>query len=147
MSAHCVLVADAVVAELNAAKLPMPIAATRSFQPGHTLAELAVTQVTVVPGTVEIAQGARNCGVYDYGIQVGIQAKLAAPDGEPLRNEIDGLVELTEAIADWLRNKRLAQYPQACCTAITHDPICAAEHLQEMRVFTALLTMTYRVYR
>jgi hypothetical protein len=147
VSSVCVEVADAVVAEINDAKLGMPLSAARSYEPGHTLDELQVVQISVVPATLEIGQAARSAGSYDYSIQVGVQKKLLAADGEPLRDEIDGLVELTEQIGDLLRNRRLKQYMNACCTGVKHEPICAAEHLLEMRVFTAVLTMTYRVYR
>jgi len=53
-------------------------------------------------------------------------------------------VELVEQIADYLRRRPLGSIP-AAWVRTANDPIYAAEHLAEDRVFTSVLTVTYRV--
>ena len=142
MPTTIVAIADAVVAELNAASFGQPLAATRHYQPVFELAEMSELRVSVVPRSVVSKGLDRNRDSFDYRIDVAVQRKV-----EPSVGNLDALVELVEAVADHLRSHPLAGYPAARCTEVVTEPVYAAEHLDEFRQFTSVLTLTYRVWR
>jgi len=134
-------IADAVAASLNAASFGQPFTAERLYQPAFELADLADLKVSVVPKSVTIATASRDGSYFDCSVDVGIQKKIADDA------EIDGLVDLAEEIADHLRMKRLDDVPEAVWLSIEHEPVVAAEHLEQQRALTSILTVTYRVRR
>ncbi len=134
-------IADAVVASLNAATFDPPVQAERRYQPTFDLSDLVELKVSVVPKTVTITNATRTDGFFDCQIDIGAQKKIAGD------TEIDGLVNLVEQLADHLRQKRLEGAPEAAFVSITNEPVFAPEHLDSKRVFTSVLTITYRVRR
>jgi hypothetical protein len=74
---------------------------------------------------------------------VAIQKKVDAVDNTTL----DPLTALVQEVADFLRGQRLAALPSAICVAVRNEPIYAPEHLDGLRQFTSVLTLTYRVVR
>jgi hypothetical protein len=139
-------IADAVAASLNAAPggFSMPFTAQRAYQPTLTLEDLQDLRVSVVPRSVTIAASSRAQSQYDFAIDVGVQKKLAAADDEV---ELDDLLKLAEEIGDHLRFARLDDFPEAAWVSIAQEPVVAAEHLDQHRQFTSILTVTYRVRR
>lgn len=136
-----IAIADAVTASLNAGSFGQPFTAERLYQPAFELADLADLKVSVVPKGVTIATASRDGSYFDCAVDIGIQKKIADDA------EIDGLVDLAEEIADHLRMKRLADVPEAVWLSIEHEPVVAAEHLEQQRALTSILTVTYRVRR
>jgi len=136
-----VAIADAVTASLNAGSFGTPFTAERLYQPAFELADLADLKVSVVPKGVTIATASRDGSYFDCAVDVGIQKKIADDA------KIDGLVDLAEEIADHLRMKRLDDVPEAVWLSIEHEPVVAAEHLEQQRALTSILTVTYRVRR
>jgi hypothetical protein len=76
-------------------------------------------------------------------IDIGIQKKL----GKNLDAEVADLCDLVEQIADFLKRRPLAALPYAAWVTTTNDPIYAADHLAQQRVFTSVLSLTYRVMK
>lgn len=138
-----VQIADAVVAALNAASFSQPVAAQRSYLPQFELPEMEDLHVTVVPKTVEITGAARGTGAYDYKIDVAVQKRFQNGDAP----ELDPLLRLVEEIADHFRFKRLEDYPGAAWVQTEHAALYAPEHMENLRQFTSLLTLTFRVLR
>jgi len=136
-------VADAVVAALNAAALPLPFTAERHYQPVFDLAEMKDLHVTVVPRGVEVSQAARGKGTFDCKVDVAVQRKFEKGDAA----ELDPLMELTGEIAELFRAKRLEEFPEAAWVKTEHAPVYAQEHMQELRQFTSVMTLTFRVAR
>ena len=136
-------VADAVAAGLNAGSFSVQFTAVRKYLPAAELADLAEVQVTVVPKSADISTATRDSSYFDCTIDVGVQKKLEAD--EPA--ELDSLVNLTEQIIDCLRTKRLEAMPEAAWLSIAHEPVFAPEHLDQERVFTSVVSVTYRVRR
>jgi hypothetical protein len=56
-------------------------------------------------------------------------------------------MELVQEIADRLRFDRLAGYPLAVWIKTEHTAIYAPEHLDQLRQFTSVLTLTFRAMR
>jgi hypothetical protein len=142
MPATIVQIADAVVAELNGTTFSQPLTAERHYQPVFELAEMTELRVSVVPRSVVSKGLDRNRDSFDYLIDVAVQQKI-----DPTPGNLDALMELVEEIADHFRSEPLAGFPQARCTEVANEPVYAAEHLDEFRQFTSVLTLTFRVWR
>ncbi len=139
-------IADAVAAELNAAPagtFDPPIAAVRRVLPEFELSELADLKVSVVPKSVQITGATRATSQYEIAVDIGIQKKL----GKDLDAEVAALGTLVDQIADYLRSRQLSAAPFAAWIRIANEPVYAPEHLAEQRVFTSVLTVTYRAMK
>jgi hypothetical protein len=134
-------IADAVVASINAGTFAQPVQAERRYQPTFELPDLAELKVSVVPKAVTITNATRTDGYFDCAVDIGVQKKIADDA------EIDVLVSLVEELADHLRQKRLDSFPDAAFVSVANEPVFAPEHLDTQRVFTSVLTVTYRVRR
>ena len=136
-------IADAVVEELNAGSYSQSFTAERHYLPELKLTETEDLHVLVVPAVIEMGQPARNALLYDYSIDVGILKKLQAADAD----EVDPLVDLVQEIADSLRLKRLTEYPDAAWVRAVNEPVFVREHFDDLRQFTSVLRLTYRLMR
>jgi len=136
--------ADAVAAHVSAGFYGQPVTAVRMYQPAFTLEDLKDLRVSVVPRTTGISAASRESSTFECVLDVGVQKKLPA-EGEVA--EIDGLLDLVEEIADHVRLKRLPDAPDAAWVSIAHEPVVSTESLEQHRVFTSVLSVTYRVRR
>jgi hypothetical protein len=136
-------IAEAVVTEINAASFSQPVTAKREYLPHFDLEDMQELKVTVVPKSVLTLPGGRAHNQHDYAIDVAVQKKLDKADNP----EIDALVTLVDEIGDHFRLKRLASYPNAMWLKTENEPVYSLEHLQEMRQFTSVLTLTFRLMR
>ena len=136
-------VADAVVASLNAGSFEPPFTAQRRYRPTFDLAELDTLRVSVVPRSVEITNATRSASYFDCTVDIGIQQKVDAEDG----GAIDSLMDLVQQIADHLRMQRLSGLSEAVWLRIANEPVFAPEHLDQQRVFTSVISVTYRLRR
>ena len=141
-------IADAVTAELNAAPpgtFTQSFTAERKVLPFYELQDLANLRVTVVPKAVEITGSTRSASQHDFAIDIGIQKKLGSPS--TLEAEVESLGNVVDQIAEYLRQRKLTAAPFAAWVSTTNDPVYAPEHLLEKRVFTSVLTVTYRAMK
>ena len=139
-------IADAVTSELNGSGILPGLTAVRKVVPAYELAELTDLKVTVVPKAVEISGSTRSASQYEITVDIGIQKKLP-PGSESSDEQVETLGTLVDQIAEYLRRRPLATAPFASWVSITNDPVYAPEHLAEQRVFTSVLTVTYRAMR
>lgn len=140
--ATIIQIADAVVAQLNAATFSQPLTAARHYAPSFKLPDMKSLHVTVVPRAISSASLDRNRDTFSYEIDVAVQKKT---DGEQLA--LDALMTLVEEIADHFRAGTLASFPGARCMDVKNAPVFSPEHLDEFRQFTSVLTLTFRVVR
>jgi hypothetical protein len=145
MSQHLVIeVADAVVAAINASPLVTAHPpAQRHYRPQFELSELKSTRISVVPKAILISGLARSSNQHDCSVDVAVQRKLTTADAA----EIDPLMQLAQDLSDLLRLARLPAMPTAVWIKTENSPLYALEHMENQRVFTGLLTVTYRVMR
>ncbi|HUS47876.1 MAG TPA: hypothetical protein VM098_07145 [Phycisphaerae bacterium] len=137
-------IADAVVTELAGAPpgtFALPFTPQRRVLPQFELSELKDLKVTVVPRSVENSPAARGLTLKDVQIDIGIQKRL----GKDVDSEIVPLLTLVEQIDGWLRQRPLQAAGNAPWLKSANDPLYASEHLAEDRVFTSVLTVSYRV--
>jgi hypothetical protein len=142
--------ADAVVVELNAPGSPLvpaegdPLAtAARAYAPVFDLGEMADLHVTVVPKAATAERLDRTSRQFDYSVDVAVQKKLS--DGGDA--EIDGLMLLVEQIADHFNGRRPATFAGAVCLRVENEPVYSPDHLRELRQFTSVLTLVFRMVR
>ena len=133
-------IADAVAAELGTGTFSQAIAPQRMVLPEFGLEDLADLRVTVVPKAVEVTGSTRSVCQHDVQIDIGVQKKL----GKDLDAEVPALCELVDEIAAFLKRRPLGAAPHAAWVRTANEPIYAPEHLAEQRVFTSVLTVTYR---
>ena len=121
--------------------------AQRRVRPSVELADLAELRVTVVPKGFEASVASRSLSQYDVQVDIGIQKKL--PAGADEDTEVATMCGLVEEVADFLKGKRLegTGWSASWVRPAVNDPVYSTEHLAEKRVFTSVLTLTYRVMR
>ncbi len=139
--ATIVALADAVVSELNNEDWSLQFAARRLYRPRFEPADLKTLQVSVVPRALVIEAGSRADDSHEYRVDVAIQQKLDVETAE----EIDPLLRLVEEIARHFRLRRPAAMPSALCVKVENEPVYAVEHLDELRCFTSVLTLSFRM--
>ncbi len=140
--ATIIQIADAVVAQLNAASFSQPLAAARHYVPSFKLPDMQTLHVTVVPRGISSVSLDRKRDTFSYEIDVAVQKKTDAEQAT-----LDALMTLVEEIADHFRTEPLASFPDARCRDVKNAPVFSQEHLDELRQFTSVLTLTFRLVR
>ena len=136
-------IADILVETLNsqeAGTFPEDFTAHRRVLPNYELSELKDLTVTVVPKSIEITPASRDMNYRDVSIDIGIQQKI----GTDTDAEVSRLSELVDAIAVFLSRRSLGD---SAFKSIANDPIYVPEHLLDKRLFTSIITVTYRTMR
>ena len=141
MKARVTDIADAVVFELNGGSFSQAFTAERAYQPVFDLKDMKDLHVTVVPKSVTTAMASRADDQVDCAVDIGIQKKLTSGDNA----EIDALMALVQEIAGFLNRRPLAAAGDVVWVQTTNEPIFSPEHLEQLRQFTSVLTVTYRV--
>jgi hypothetical protein len=134
--------ADAVTSQVNQSSIVTN--AKRMVLPIHDLSQLRELTVSVVPRGVQIQSITRKLSQYDCQVDIGVQQKLTVPQDEidPAVKELSGLVQ---QIADHLQRQPLTDMPYAIWIKVENVPIYDPDHLANQRVFTSVLTLTYRI--
>ena len=132
--------AQAVADALNAGTFSMEFTAERVALPDFELADMKDLHVTVVPREVESALLDRARDSHDVKVDVAVQKKLASMTNE----EIDPLMVLVQEILGHMNRRNLGD---AVWRRTENKPVYSPEHLREMRQFTSVLTLTYRIAR
>jgi len=140
--AEIIRIADAIVSYLTGNAFAMPLEVVRAYLPTLDLGDFTNIRVTIVPRESEDVPETRTQRELTYKLDVGVQKKLASFD------EIDGLMLLVESIIDYLwASKQLPTMPQAMLRGVEHTTMYSADHLDQLRQFTSVFTLTYRVVR
>ena len=134
-------VAEAVLAELNGATFSQPFTAVRSYLPRSDLAELKTLKVTVVPSGLTVVTASRGQSQQDVALDVAVQQKLSGENNA----DLDPLLALAEEIAAHFRGKRLTTFADAMWVKTEFKAIYAPDHIDQLRTFTSVVTLTFRV--
>lgn len=135
-------VADAVLDELQNNTFSQPFTSERVYLPRYTPKELKDLHVTVVPAGWQSDYQSRQMTRRLCTIQVGLQKKLTSEDN----TEIDPLVGLAQEIEDYFRTIKRLKSVEAIlmtveCLAVPADD----DDLDQRKIFTSVLALTYRV--
>ncbi|HNB60283.1 MAG TPA: hypothetical protein PK308_08205 [Phycisphaerales bacterium] len=142
MPAAIVQLADAVVADLNAATFSQPFTAQRSYLPRWKLEELATIRVTVVPKDDVGERASRAQWQEDYQLDVAIQQRLGANETA----QMDALVLLGQELADYFKSRNPAG-DLATLVAVAFAPLFDPDHLEKHKTLTTVLNLTFRGWR
>lgn len=140
--ATIIQIADAVVAQLNAATLSQPLNAARLYAPSFELPDMETLHVTVVPRGIASTSLDRKRDSFSFDIDLAVQKKT-----DMAQASLDALMTLVEEIADHFRAEPLGSFPAARCVDVKNVPVYSQEHLDELRQFTSVLTLTFRMAR
>lgn len=133
-------IANAVVAELNRnATLTGKFTAEMNLLPEFELKDMKVLRVTVVPKSLKVAAQSRDSSGREVEIDIGVQQRTVEP------KRLAELLQLVEDIIAVFDRKRLTDYARAVCIKVENDPIYDPEHLRQMRQFTSVITLTFKV--
>ncbi len=134
--------ADAVTSQLNQSEIVTN--AKRMVLPIHDLSQLRELTISVVPRGVQVQSITRKLSQYDCQVDIGVQQKLTVPQNEidPAVKDLSGLVQ---QLADYLQRQPLTDMPYAIWIKVENEPIYDPDHLANQRVFTSVLTLTYRI--
>ena len=134
--------ADAVTSQLNQSEIVTH--AKRMVLPIHDLSQLRELTVSVVPRGVQVQSITRKLSQYDCQVDIGIQQKLTVPQDQ-VDTAVHGLSRLVQQIGEYLQRQPLTDMPYAIWIKVENVPIYDPDHLANQRVFTSVLTLTYRI--
>ncbi len=134
--------ADAVTSQVNQSGI-VPHA-KRQVLPIHDLSQLRELTISVVPRGVQVQSITRKLSQYDCQVDIGIQQKLTVPQDE-IDTAVKELSGLVQQIAEYLQRQPLTEMPYAIWIKIENEPVYDSSHLAQQRVFTSVLTLTYRI--
>jgi hypothetical protein len=142
MSSTLITLSNAVCSEILAGVSSFSVAFTPTVKmmPGFELQDLSTLRVTVVPRSMEITNETRGLVKKECIIDIGVQKKIS-----DIETDTAALLTLSEQIIDYMRNRPLSGYSDARWIKTENDPIYSQEHLFSKRVFSGLITLTYRV--
>lgn len=142
-------ITDAVVARINSGKYSQDVTAQRLYQPVLELPDGETLQVSVVPKAQRVMVLSRTENAFQIDIDLAVQKKVSKIDDD--KTELDGLMALVQELIDRLRFEHLmigAPTPKRTLfQSLTHEPIYSREHLDQLRQFTSVVTVTYQVGR
>lgn len=143
MPALIVEVAEAVTDVLNAAPLSQAFTAERLYVPVHELPDLDTLRVSVIAAKATTTRLSRSQNQYEFEIAVEIRKRCE--DVTP--TAFDPLLYLAEEIAELFRDNGLAAVADARCWEARIAPVFSSDHADQQKVFAALVTLVFRVYR
>ena len=142
--------ADAAAVREALAQLGLPAVNSQSSVLGITVTPLpgveldkltAVPRVSIVPKSVQPQHMTRSGRADNITIDIGVQAKVT---GSP-ETDVPRLCRLVRTLLDFMWGRALARAPEAAFMDAGIDPVYAPEHLQQLRVFTSVVSVTYKV--
>lgn len=128
--------ADAVAAALNGESFTLPFAAQVSFRPRAEGKERNQLAVLVVPGKITTQREARSGLRRTVETYVVIQRRLIEED-----EDIAELLGLAEEIESFLAGRTVGG--RFTCSETERDPPFAVEHVDQMALFTAVISTTW----
>ena len=134
-------IADAIVAELAVHTFSGPLTVSRRVLPEFELADLKALTVTVVPKSVSINNITRDSSSFEVAVDIGIQQKI----GKDTDAEVSRLSGVVSEIITLMNRRKLAGFSAAVFVSIANEPVYAPEHLSEKRLFTSIVTVTYKL--
>lgn len=132
--------ADAVATALNAEAFSLPFAAQVSFRPRAEVRERNQLAVLVVPGKTISQRENRGKLRRTVELFIVIQRRLWDED-----EDIEELLQLAEEIETFLNGRTVGG--RFTCTQIEMDPAFVIEHVDQMALFTTVMTSTWIVTR
>lgn len=142
--ADIIEIADAIQAELEDGSFSLPFAIDRAYIPLYEREDLDGLTVTIVPKSVTESNQDRSRTQDEDAIDVAVQQKVASTDTA----ELDPLMALAREIRQHFKGRecraRVKASTGASWVRSAHPFIYSPEHLREKRIFTSVITLTYK---
>lgn len=139
-----IAIADAVAAALNGTSFSQtPTNAERRYLVEYEPEDLEELKVSVAVASKSSALSSRTETRDDCLIFVGVQKKVDPDDIA----ECDAMMQLNDEIYEFLRHPNNRIMAGGQWVSSQNDPIAPREHLNELRVFTSVIQVTYRVFQ
>jgi hypothetical protein len=135
-------IADAVVAELNAASLSQSFTATREYVPSFVPSEQSGTVIYVIPGEIAQIRESRDSYQEEVAIGIGIYKTVSVVD----KSTVDAMVTFTEQVADLFRLSGLQGYAGATVVEVKNS-LYEPSALDQHKTYASLITLVYRLFR
>lgn len=147
MPAPLVQIADTLTADLEAAAAAETFAVVftpeRRYLPAYDLHELTDLAVTVVPHPEPADElASRDREQHDARVWVAVQQRVDPDDNAA----IDALMDLVEQLKAWVRGHSIADATGARYVRLENKPAFSPEKLRTQRLFTSVITVTYRKF-
>jgi hypothetical protein len=143
--ADIVDIADAIQTELEDGSFSLPFDVVRGYIPRYEREDLEGLTVTIVPKSVTESNQDRNRTQDEDAIDVAVQQKVASTEAA----ELDPLMSLAREIRRHFKGRECRARVKASTGASwirsAHPFIYSPEHLREKRIFTSVITLTYKV--
>jgi hypothetical protein len=148
-------VADAVIAAINAADLPLPVhAVANNGQFDELLEDLGTLHCDVVPvSNADVPLAARGTKRYRCPIGIGLRKRFGQEDtdaetGLVIQSRVHELEDVLQAIEDLFTGKRLGDDElNAAWVQTDYAANYSRAHLRENRQFTGIIRMTFDAFR
>lgn len=125
---------DAIATALNAEGFPLAFVAEASLRPRVEAKQLQSLRVLVTPGTITHIRQARGVLSRNLQVHVAIQARITDEE------QIGEYLTLAEQIEGFLAGRLFDG--RFLCTGTEREQPFAIDHLDEMAVFTTIITVT-----
>ncbi len=135
---RAIVLADAIVADINAQSFSMKFVAKRTYQTLYEIKDQKVLTVTVlIPGMIHDVLS--RSGNQDTTSLIVLFSKHCVSEDN---NTIDPLVDLVEEVADYFRDKNFAGSLWVPPTVI--DPFYDIDDMKNKRLFVSAINLKYR---
>jgi hypothetical protein len=142
-SAAIIQLADAVLAQIQAADLPLQFTGSRTYQFERKKEECGQLLVDVLPRQIKTQLAARVFEEGDYGVSIVVSQQCNIADTATL----DGLLQFVEAVRLLLAAiRRPPAMPIAALMGIDMPAVLFPDRLRNEGLFRALVVATYRIY-
>ena len=131
--------ANKVIASLNAEDFSLDFTAVLRYVPIFDLSDMDSLQVSVIPRGREDTLLTRGSDQREVQIQVGVQKRVASIAA----SDVNPLVALVEEIADHLTRQHLGD-DEYRWIVTEFTAVYSPEELREKRLYTGVVTATYR---
>lgn len=143
---HSADIADALAAALNA-EFADDFVAARKWRPSYKLEALHALRVSVSPRSRQSSLLTRGADQHLHTIDVTFQKQVEGGTDAEQEADIDTLTDLVERVADHMARLTLSPGGRPFERAVTIDPVCAVNDVEEDLVFTSVVTAQYREAR
>ncbi len=141
MSSDLSVLAQAITVALAAHNFGVSFTPVRRFVPITEIKAMgnAIVVQVVAKAITPTEQNTRGYPTFDFSVDIGVQKRVNPDD----LAEMDAMMGLVQAIVRFLFDGNLTIPVRPL--SITNDPAYAPDHLAQHRVFTSVITATYRV--
>lgn len=123
-------------------ELSQPFVLEREYVPLHELCEMGTLHVTVVPAGQTLTRLSRGSNDWEYVIDVGVQQRR-----EPTPHSMDPLVFFVQEIVDLFTSATVDVPESIPVLAVSNVPLYAFIGADSQRVFTSVVSLTFRKSR